>query len=149
MDMIPVNDNIWHHLGLIWNNTQGRLVILVDGTPRYISENFQKDQVIPGGGKFVIGLQYGVSQDNSGFLGQISSMNFWNTSFPEEMVESMARAKVHLKGNALKWSNVLGNMFGDIEVIRPSNAKNTSKYSFHTLYEQRACLHCNKTTEKN
>ncbi|CAB4045971.1 Hypothetical predicted protein, partial [Paramuricea clavata] len=101
--------------------------ILIDGTPWYINDNIRKDNVIPIGGKFVIGQQYIASgfEPKSGFLGQLSGMNFWNTSFPGEMLESMAQLAVHLEGNILRWSNVLGNIFGDVQVVKPSNAVNT------------------------
>ena len=37
--MIPVNDNVWHHLGFVWSNTNGRWGVLVDGTPRAIRDS--------------------------------------------------------------------------------------------------------------
>jgi CUB/sushi domain-containing protein len=132
--MPPVDDNVWHHLGIRWDNAMGSMDILIDGTPRYIGDNIRKDNIIPSGGKFVIGQQYIASgfEPKLGFLGQLSGMNFWNTSFPGEMLESMAQLAVHLEGNILRWSNVLGNIFGDVQVVQPSNVVNTSKYFFNT-----------------
>ena len=121
----PVNDDMWHHLGIAWDNKNGRLDVLIDGIPTGMQENIQKDDSIPGGGQFVIGQYYTISgfEAFSGFLGQISSVNFWNTSFSGGTLEAMAKSEVHLEGNVLKWSKVIGHIFGDVEVVRPAKIK--------------------------
>ena len=132
----PVNDGVWHHLGVVWDNKNGRFDVLMDGIPMYMQENIKTGAIIPGGGTFLIGQYYTVSgfEADSGFLGEISAMNIWNKSLSGEMIESMAKSEVYVEGNVLKWKLVPTHIFGDVEVVRPAKIKNyASKYSYINL----------------
>ena len=127
--MTPINDNVWHHLGFIWSNVNGRWEVLIDGTPRAIRNSVKISQVIPGGGSLVIGQHYATSgfQADGGLLGQISGVNIWDTAFSGEEVELLAQSRRDEKGNILRWFNVLKNIVGNFQVVKPSIAQNTSK----------------------
>ncbi len=127
--MIPVNDNVWHHLGFVWSNTNGRWDVLVDGTPRAIRASVKTGQVIPGGGTLVIGQNYITSgfETGAGFLGKISGVNIWDKALTGEEVEAMAQSRGNEEGNILRWFNVVNNIVGNIQVVMPSNSQNTSK----------------------
>ena len=127
--MIPVNDNVWHHLGFVWSNTNGRWDVLVDGTPRAIRDSVETGQVIPGGGMLAIGQKYKASGFETGeeFLGKISGVNIWDQALSGEKIEAMAQSRGDEKGNILKWFNVVHNFVGNIEVALPSNVQNTNR----------------------
>ena len=110
--MTPINDNVWHHLGFIWSNVNGRWEVLIDGTPRAIRNSVKIGQVIPGGGSLVIGQHYTTSgfQADGGLLGQISGVNIWDTAFSGEEVEDLSQSRGNNEGNILRWFNVLKNM---------------------------------------
>ena len=129
--MIPVNDNVWHHLGFVWSNTNGRWDVLVDGTPRAIRDSVKTGQVISGGGMLAIGQKYVASGFETGaeFLGKISGVNIWDKALTGEEIEAMAQSRGDEEGNILKWFNAVHNIVGNIQVALPSNVKNTSKRS--------------------
>lgn len=135
--MIPVNDNVWHHLGFIWSNTNGRWDVLVDGTPRAMRDSVRAGKVISGGGTLVIGQHHITSgfEAGAGFLGKISGVNIWDKALTGEEVEAMAQSRGNEKGNLLRWFNVVNNIFGNIQVVKPSNAHNTSKRSVFFFYK--------------
>ena len=127
--MIPVNDNVWHHLGYVWNNANGRWDVLIDGTPRAIRTSVKVGKVIPAGGTLVIGQRHATTgfQVGKGFLGQLSGVNIWDRALTGEEVEAMAQRKGNEEGNVLRWFSVLKNIVGNIQAVKPSNAQNTSK----------------------
>jgi hypothetical protein len=133
--MIPVNDNVWHHLGFAWSNTNGRWDVLVDGTPRAIRQSVKTGQIIPGGGMLVIGQYYTTSgfETGAGFLGKISGVNIWDKALTGEEIETMAQSKGNEEGNILRWFNAVKNIVGNIQVVMPSNAQNTSKHSVFSV----------------
>ena len=128
--MIPINDNVWHHLGFVWSNTNGRWEVLVDGTPRAIRTSVKVGKVIPGGGTLVIGQRHVTSgfEMGMGFLGQISGLNIWDRELTGEELEEMAQSRGNEEGSVLRWFKVLKNIFGNVQVVKPSNAENTSKH---------------------
>ena len=134
--MIPVNDNVWHHLGYVWNNANGRWDVLIDGTPRAIRTSVKVGKVIPGGGTLVIGQHHAKTgfEVGKGFLGQLSGVNIWDQAFTGEEVEVMAQCRGNEEGNVLRWFSVLKNIVGNIQVVKPSNAHNTSKLGFYIFY---------------
>ena len=131
-NMIPVNDNVWHHLGYVWNNANGRWDVLIDGTPRAIRTSVKVGKVIPAGGTLVIGQRHATTdfQVGKGFLGQLSGVNIWDQALTGEEVEAMAQYRGNEEGNVLRWFSVLKNIVGNIQVVKPSNAQNTSKCSY-------------------
>ena len=130
--MIPVNDNVWHHLGYVWNNANGRWDVLIDGTPRAIRTSVKVGHVIPTGGTLVIGQRHATTdfEVGKGFLGQLSGVNIWDQALTGEEVEAMAQYRGNEEGNVLRWFSVLKNIVGNIQVVKPSNAQNTSKCSY-------------------
>ena len=129
--MIPVNDNVWHHLGFVWSNTNGRWDVLVDGTPRAIRDSVKTGHVIPGGGMLAIGQKYKTPGFEKGaeFLGKISRVNIWDKALTGEEIEAMAQSRGDEEGNILKWFDAVHNIVGNIQVALPSNVQNTSKRS--------------------
>lgn len=127
--MIPVNDNAWHHLGFVWSNANGRWDVLIDGTPRALRDSVKVGVVIPGGGTLVIGQRHSTSgfKEGEGFLGQISGLNIWNKALTGEEIETMSKSRGDERGNILRWFNVFNRIFGNVQLVTPSNAQNTSK----------------------
>ena len=127
--IIPVNDNVWHHLGFAWSNVNGRWDVLVDGTPRAVRNGIKTGATIPAGGRMVIGQEHKGSQfvNGKGFLGQISSVNLWNRALLGEELDDLAQSPSAGRGNILRWFQVLRNIHGALEIIAPSKAENTSK----------------------
>ncbi|XP_028395050.1 sushi, von Willebrand factor type A, EGF and pentraxin domain-containing protein 1-like [Dendronephthya gigantea] len=130
--MTPVNDNVWHHLGFVWSNTNGLWNVLIDGTPRALRDSVKAGAgaVIPGGGTLVIGQRHSTSgfKEGEGFLGQISGLNIWNKALTGEEIETMSESRGDEQGNILRWFNVLNSIVGNIQLVKPSNARNTSKH---------------------
>lgn len=115
--MIPVNDNVWHHLGFIWNNTNGRWDVLIDGTPRAMRSSVNVGDVIRKGGTVMLG----------GFHGMISGVNIWDKALTGKEVEDFSKSRGDEEGLILRWFNALNTIVGNIQVVAPSNARSTSK----------------------
>ncbi|CAB3991322.1 sushi, von Willebrand factor type A, EGF and pentraxin domain-containing 1 [Paramuricea clavata] len=129
-NIIPVNDDVWHHLGFAWSNTKGRWEVLVDGTSRAIRSKIKTGVIIPAGGRLVIGQEYtgtGFVADR-GFHGQLSGVNFWDRALAGEELEALAKTSDSgMQGNILRWFQVLKNIYGPVEKVTPSKVINTNK----------------------
>ena len=126
--IIPVNDDVWHHLGFAWSNVNGRWDVLVDGTPRAIRNGVKTGATIPAGGRLVIGQEHEGSKivDGKGLLGQISGVNLWDRALLGEELDSLAKTPNAGRGNILRWFQVLRNIHGALEIVAPSKSKNTN-----------------------
>ena len=139
----PLNDGLWHHLGLSWKSSTGELNVLVDGTQRIIKSDCQNGKVITGGGTLVIGHVQGVSGVVSGnnLVGEISMLNLWDRVLSGEEIEAMATTRNDNEGNIISWSKVTTyNIYGNIGIISPSTAHTTSKLYFVMLFKIQSCV---------
>ncbi|XP_031561610.1 uncharacterized protein LOC116297509 isoform X2 [Actinia tenebrosa] len=77
---IFLNDGIWHHVCIRWNNKDGFIALVVDGT-QYKGTSFARGYVIPGNGEFIIGATSSYSRLVNGnvgqFVGTVSDVNIW------------------------------------------------------------------------
>ncbi|XP_067041101.1 sushi, von Willebrand factor type A, EGF and pentraxin domain-containing protein 1-like [Acropora muricata] len=131
---VPAIDGKWHHMALTWQNSNGIWKVYKDGSnvkQNTEAEAFQKGQVIPAGGLFVLGQeQDDLGQDfsaNEAFIGKMSQLNIWNYELPAQEIADMARSAENIVGNVVAWSDFHGPADKGVNKIEPSAARKENK----------------------
>ena len=90
------------------------------------TEAFQKGQVIPAGGVFVIGEEQdsvgGEFNPEESFYGDLSQLNVWNRQLSANEIYDLALSCRHDLGNVVAWSDFTNNTHGNILKVQPSLA---------------------------
>ncbi|KAJ7383889.1 hypothetical protein OS493_025213 [Desmophyllum pertusum] len=137
LDMVPVNDNLWHHICVSWENVEGRWDVLVDGALRAHGSAWRQTLSLSPG-KVVVGQ----SQETYGggfilkesFTGKIGSFNIWSTKMANNEIREKAKLCSQELGNVIDWRMFRHGIHGNPELLSPQSCVShvaASEYIFH------------------
>ena len=128
--MVPVNDNLWHHICVSWENVGGRWDVLVDGAPRaHGSAWSQTVSLSPG--KVVVGQAQEIYGGGfilkESFTGKIGSFNIWDTKMANSEIKEKAKSCSQELGNVIDWRMFRHGIHGNPELISPQSCVSHGK----------------------
>ena len=102
--MVPLVDDMWHHICVSWENVQGLWDVLVDGAVMAYGSAWRHTlSVRPG--KLVVGQSQGIYGGGftvgESFTGQFASLNIWNTKMANSVIKEKAKSCSQDLGNVI------------------------------------------------
>lgn len=121
----PVNDGLWHHLGLLWSNQN--YCIFLDGILIYSGNDLGAPTPLKGRGFFAIGQKMNSAGGNFveslSFGGKLSQMNMWDKFLEAELVKASSTNCLNDVGTIIDWSKAVSLKSGLTAAIAPSECK--------------------------
>ena len=122
--MPPINDDLWHHMCVSWENVQGRWDVIVDGALRAYGSEWRKSLSVKPG-KLVVGQN---QEDYGGgflisesFTGKIASFNMWNTKITNSVLKEKSWSCNQGLGNVIDWRMFRHGIHGDAKILSPQS----------------------------
>ena len=112
---MAINDGLWHHLCLTWENLNGDWVFYKDGKPVKFGSKLKRGHVIPKDGIVVLGQEQdapgGKFNKTEAFPGSLAQVNMWDRVFSAKEISQFASScNMGGEGNALSWQDVLKSL---------------------------------------
>ena len=118
--MLPINDGLWHHIFVSWENIDGRWDFLVDGVLISYEGAWGKSQTISPG-KLVVGQhqkEYGGGYlIEESFIGKIASFNMWDRKMNNNDLEKKSTSCNQELGNVIDWRMFRHGIHGSATII--------------------------------
>lgn len=118
--MLPINDGLWHHICVSWENIDGRWDFLVDGVLISYEGAWGKSQTISPG-KLVVGQhqkEYGGRYlIEESFIGKIASFNMWDRKMNNNDLEKKSTSCNQELGNVIDWRMFRHGIHGSATII--------------------------------
>lgn len=109
MHYVPLSDDVWHHLGITWENRAGNYTVYYDGNVIGSGTSLHPGLILEGQGVLTLGQSQGTPggtfESSQAYLGKLSAFNIWDYIFPEEKIRA---ASIGVKcestdGNIATW----------------------------------------------
>ena len=118
--MLPINDGLWHHISVSWENIDGRWDFLVDGVLISYEGAWGKSQTISPG-KLVVGQhqkEYGGGYlIEESFIGKIASFKMWDRKMNNNDLEKKSTSCNQELGNVIDWRMFRHGIHGSATII--------------------------------
>ena len=120
---IVINDGKWHAICGLWSSKYGKVKVYNDGKLVHRQDTFRKNQLISGGGTWVLGQD----QDTlgGGFVvdqmmqGEITEVNIWDRVLSDEEIKSFSTScQSRLKGNVKSWKDFRSGVKGKAAFVQ-------------------------------
>jgi hypothetical protein len=119
--ILPIFDNLLHHVAITWTNVDGILELLIDGMFMGSWKGVAKEGIVQGSTDFIAG---GSKNKMANFLGTLFEVNLWDHVLPVDLLYFMARYKGNDRGNVVNWKG-----------FRPSEVKYLEKSSQNLAHQ--------------
>ncbi|XP_031573116.1 uncharacterized protein LOC116307107 isoform X2 [Actinia tenebrosa] len=128
-----LNDDIWHHIIVQWQNINGNCTIFIEGSLK-ISEKLgnSKNKTIPAGSSFALGKGF---QSGIGFTGFLDHVNLWS-SVIGEVGKLLSRGCLSYHGNTLAWPVFKDGIKGIVTVVPSRCQANKSASNYEMIFER-------------
>lgn len=121
--MAEVSDSRWHHLCVLWSNSDGRYAFFQDGVVRENKTEFRKNYSIIAKGSLVLGqdqIDRNSFNLSKSFEGKLYNLHIWNRTLPAITILRKFNNCQKGGGNAFKWQRFENGVKGNVKVVRPS-----------------------------
>ncbi|XP_078384923.1 neuronal pentraxin-2-like [Oculina patagonica] len=115
--MVPLVDNLWHHICVSWENVQGLWDVIVNGAVVAHGSAWRKTLTVRPG-KLIVG---GIFYDSDIFAAKVAYFNIWNTKKSNSEIIEMARSCSQEFGNVIDWRMFRHGIHGDAEIRSPQS----------------------------
>ena len=120
---IVINNGKWHAICASWSSEGGDSKIYKDGKLVHEESRYERGQIIPGGGSWVLGHD----QDTRGggfdvdqmMQGEMTEANIWDSVLSDEEIKNFSTScQSHLKGNVKSWKDFLSGVKGKVPIVQ-------------------------------
>ena len=121
--MAEVSDSRWHHLCVLWSNSDGRYAFFQDGVVKENKTEFRKNYSIIAKGSLVLGqdqIDRNSFDLSKSFEGKLYNFNIWNRTLRKMTILRKFKNCRKGGGNAFKWRRFENGAKGNVKVVRPS-----------------------------
>ena len=121
---VKINDTMWHHICVTWNNTKGDWQFYLDGQLQSSGTGLKKNHQIPAGGTVIIGQDQdkvggGFDIEDSFGPGEVTEVNLWSRVLSgDEIAAQKANCDIAQAGLVLSWGQFKGNVTG-VKIVEP------------------------------
>ena len=122
---------VWHHFCWVWDNSDGRYKIYLDRKKLADSTGYKDKEVIAANGLFIVGQEqdgYGIINGSRPYRGKMSHLNIWSRYLKIYTIRAMHFGCENIEGNALAWSALSQNRFGEAWISKPSSCTLPGEY---------------------
>lgn len=122
--MTTIIDGKWHHICIIWDNSDGSWSFFKDGVVTKNGSSFKVNYVIPSAGTFVLGQEQ--NPDNTfksvPFIGELANFNIWSDTLTAMKVSKMSKSCLNGRGDVASWSSFQsGQIDGKVKITKPAS----------------------------
>ncbi|XP_067055241.1 C-reactive protein-like isoform X3 [Acropora muricata] len=118
-----VSDSRWHHLCVLWSNSDGRFAFFQDGVGKESKREFRKNYSIIAKGSLVLGqdqIDRNSFDLSKSFEGKLYNFNIWNRTLPAIAILRKFKNCRKGRGNVAEWRRFESGVSGNVKVVRPS-----------------------------
>ena len=121
--MAEVSDSRWHHLCVLWSNSDGRYAFFQDGVVKENKMEFRKNYSIMSKGSLVLGqdqIDRNSFNLSKSFEGKLYNFHILNQALAAITIRRKFKNCQKGGGNAVKWRRFENGAKGKVKVVRPS-----------------------------
>ena len=120
---IVINNGKWHAICASWSSEGGDSKIYKDGKLVHEESRYERGQIIPGGGSWVLG--HDQDTEGGGFeviqmmQGEMTEANIWDRVLLGEEIKNFSTScQSRLKGNVKSWKDFLSGVKGKVAIVK-------------------------------
>lgn len=125
LENVPINDGQWHYINIIWDGSEGTLMLVTDTAVANTVQDYGTGNRLPPFGWVVLGapMEAGSVRLGEGFHGRLSRVNIWNRALDMSVeipsqIRSCKHSPVIFTGMLLRWTGY-DNIVGTVERVGP------------------------------